>query len=167
MAKLEIWKDIKGYEGLYQVSNLGKVKSLKKHQKILKLSDNGRGYMFVGLSKNNKRKNKNVHRLVAETFISNYDNLLQVNHKDGNKNNNSVDNLEWVTQKQNLQHARENKLLIREKPIEQYDKNGKFLKIWESGVQIKRKLKINNSDVAQVCNGKRKSAGGYIWKYHN
>ena len=110
MNKIEIWKDIKDYEGLYQVSNLGRVKSLDRIVKDttkdrtqtlkgreIKTTDNGNGYKLVCLTKNSIRKNKYVHRLVAETFIPNPDNLKEVNHKDLNKNNNSVCNLEWVS----------------------------------------------------------------------
>lgn len=114
----EIWKDIKDYEGLYQVSNLGNVKALDRIIKdstrertqrlkshILKPTDNGRGYQIVSLNKNG-RKNKYVHRLVAETFIDNPDNKKEVNHKDLNKKNNCVENLEWVTQIENKAHYR-------------------------------------------------------------
>lgn len=105
----EIWRDIEGYEGLYQVSNLGRVKSLEKQcgvqiqkEKILKPGLVKGGYYRVGLTKNGIRKSKLVHRLVAETFIPIN---LTVNHKDGNKSNNTVDNLEWTTQKENNIHA--------------------------------------------------------------
>ena len=114
----EEWKDIKDYEGLYQVSNLGNVKALDRvikdstrertqHIKshILKPTDNGRGYQIVSLNKNG-RKNKYVHRLVAEAFIDNPENKKEVNHKDLNKKNNCVDNLEWINQKENKEHYR-------------------------------------------------------------
>ena len=105
----EIWKDIKGYEGLYQVSNLGRVKSLKRKYKkryidkeiIKKFSKIPKGYLRTGLSKNGIVKYYFVHRLVAEAFIPNYDNLPCVNHKDCNTANNMADNLEWVTYKEN------------------------------------------------------------------
>lgn len=100
---IELWKDIEGYEGLYQVSNLGRVKSLKKG-KILKQHDNGKGYMQVGLWKNNKGKCYYVHRLVSEAFVDNPENKPQINHKDKNKTNNCVYNLEWVTCKENQHH---------------------------------------------------------------
>lgn len=100
---IEEWKDVKDYEGLYQVSNLGRVKGLKKG-KILKQHDNGKGYMQVGLYKNNKGKPYYVHRLVAKAFIPNTENKPEVNHKDKDRANNCVDNLEWVTSKENEQH---------------------------------------------------------------
>lgn len=120
---MEIWKDIKGYEGLYQISDLGNVKSLprtriskiqknptKIKEKILKLCIRSKNYKYYvcNLSKNGKGKNYTVHRLVAETFIENFENKTQVNHKDGNRLNNKVDNLEWVTPKENTIHAWKN-----------------------------------------------------------
>ena len=114
---IEIWKDVKGYEGYDQVSNMGRVKSLdriikdknrnrfqKIKGKILKFSDNGKGYKLVFLTKNNKRQNKYVHRLVAENFLENLDDLPEVNHKDLNKNNNTILNLEWVSMLENKRH---------------------------------------------------------------
>lgn len=113
----EIWKNIKDYEGYYQVSNLGNVRTLDRVVKdttknrtqrikgrILKQTDNGRGYKLVFLSKDRKRKNYYVHRLVAEHFIENPKHLREVNHKDFNKSNNCIDNLEWVTSAENKIH---------------------------------------------------------------
>jgi len=101
---MEIWKDIKGYEGLYQISNLGNVKSLFRYKKTLKPFFR-KQYFSVNLSKNNNFKTFTVHRLVAENFIINPENKLQVNHIDGNKLNNNIDNLEWNTAKENTNHA--------------------------------------------------------------
>lgn len=98
----EIWKDIVGYEGFYQVSNLGRVRSLKCIKRTI---FNNSGYEIVNLKVKRKQKNKLVHRLVAETFIPNPFNKEQVNHKDGNKKNNSVDNLEWCSRHENMVHA--------------------------------------------------------------
>ena len=108
----EIWKDIKGYEGKYQVSNKGNIKSLKQFNKrgvdlIIKLGKNNTGYTIVRLTKNNKLKTPLVHRLVAQAFIPNPDNKPQVNHKNGNKADNTVENLEWVTRSENQKHAYE------------------------------------------------------------
>lgn len=103
-----IWKDIKQYEGYYQISNCGKVKSLKrkfKNQRILKPGIPKNGYLFVCLCKNSNYSRFNIHRLVLETFVPNPENKPYCNHKDGNKHNNHIDNLEWVTNKENIQHA--------------------------------------------------------------
>lgn len=118
---MEIWRDIKGYEGRYQISNKGKVKSLMdwngnassrsyyKREKELIRTDNGHGYLIVSLrNMNAKRQNKYVHRLVAEAFIENPNNYKVVNHIDFNILNNNVENLEWCTTKQNVRHSREN-----------------------------------------------------------
>lgn len=114
----EIWKDIKNYEGLYKVSNLGNVKSLPKKagrsnrkEKILNFNKNSKGYLRVELSKDKKRKQCLVHRLVAETFIPNYNNLPQINHKDENKENNYIDNLEWCDNKYNNNYGTRNQRL--------------------------------------------------------
>lgn len=111
----EIWKDVKEYEGLYQVSNYGRVKSIsyfnhanKKsypRNKILKPLKNEKGYLRIDLAKNGKSKKVRIHRLVAQTFISNPNNYQEVNHIDGNKQNNRVDNLEWCTHSYNMKHA--------------------------------------------------------------
>ena len=113
MNNNEIWKDVVGYEKLYQVSNNGKIKSYKRsgtNGKILNGEVDEWGYIRVTLSKNSKIKKHKVHRLVAEAFILNPNNFLQVNHKDGNKQNNCVDNLEWCTASYNTKHSYINNL---------------------------------------------------------
>lgn len=119
---MEVWKDIKGYEGYYQVSNLGGVKSVdriittengviqKYKEKKLSLGDSGRGYKVITLNKNGKRKRFKVHRLVAIAFLANPENKPQVNHIDGIRDNNKIENLEWVTGSENVQHAFDNGL---------------------------------------------------------
>lgn len=116
---MEIWRDIKGYEGLYQVSNLGRVKSVERRVisnksggtrivgGILSPWDNGHGHLVVSLSNGQKRKNHYVHRLAAEAFLYHPKNENYINHKDYNTRNNSVENLEWCTQKHNTEHSRE------------------------------------------------------------
>ena len=106
----EIWKDIKGYEGKYQVSNLGRVKSLNyrgntNKEVIMANTQNKNGYFKIGLSKNNKKKNYTIHKLVAEAFIPNPNNLKEINHKDEDKSNNKVDNLEWCNHKENCNYG--------------------------------------------------------------
>lgn len=116
----EIFKDIKGYEGLYKISSLGRVKALtvwsgnghkskyKLKETILTPTNNGHGYLIIGLRKNGRRKNFYIHRLVAEAFIDNPDKKPVVNHKDYNIQNNNYNNLEWVTQKENIAHSIKN-----------------------------------------------------------
>lgn len=115
----EVWKDVKGYEGLYQVSNFGRVRSLSRtignrykrgirvvrEQRILKPCQKDNYYLYVSLTKNRKRNNKYIHRLVADAFISKIDGKDVINHKDYDVTNNSADNLEWVTQKENVNHS--------------------------------------------------------------
>ena len=101
----EIWKNIEGYEGKYQVSNLGRVKSMIGQEKVLHPKKHRNGHLQIGLHKDKKRKTMYIHRLVAQAFITNPDNLPCVNHKDENPNNNNVDNLEWCTQKYNCNYG--------------------------------------------------------------
>lgn len=120
----EIWKPIKEYEDLYEVSNLGRIKSKDritrngksnyciKKGKILKIGSNSLGYAIIGLWKDKKQRFFQVHRIVAETFIKNSENKKEVNHKDGNKRNNNIENLEWVTRSENVKHAIKHGLLI-------------------------------------------------------
>jgi hypothetical protein len=115
----EIWRPVVGYEGFYEVSNLGNVRSIDRvdsqgqmrHGRVRKLLLNKVGYLYVGISVNNKKANLNVHRLVAKAFIPNPDNKPQVNHIDGNKTNNVVSNLEWATISENTLHAYKTKLI--------------------------------------------------------
>ena len=164
----EIWCDIDGYEGLYQISNKGRVKSLYKgSERILKLWDNGRGYLRVYLTKENTSKYIRVHRLVARAFIPNPENKPQVNHKDENKLNNCVENLEWSTAKENNNFGTRNEragnsLSI---PILQYSKSGKFIREWTGAHEVERVLGIYHTSITQCCKGKRKSAGGFVWRY--
>jgi NUMOD4 motif/HNH endonuclease len=111
-VEIEEWKDVIGYEGRYQVSNLGRVKSFaNSKERILKPGTNNKGYLYVGLWKNSKAKNFLVHRLVAMHFIPNPLNKEQVNHSDGDKRNNFVSNLEWNSFRENYNHALRNKLM--------------------------------------------------------
>lgn len=156
----EIWKEIKGYEGLYAISDRGRVKSLKSGR-VLKPGINSNGYELVVLCKNGKQKNYTVHRLVAEAFIPNTDNLLQVNHIDECKTNNDVSNLEWVTASQNMKHSAHQQSCR----INQLTLDGKFVKVWGSSRQINKELGYNASSIIQCCKGKYKQRHGFRWQY--
>lgn len=131
MHKIEIWKDVVGYEGLYQISNLGRVKSLPRmvgagngylsKERMLEICVSRNGYLFVPLCKNGKRKNHRIHRLIAQSFIPNPENKTQVNHIDHDIWNNNLDNLEWVTQSENMKHSFSNPK--RKKPNVRGDNN--------------------------------------------
>lgn len=160
---MEKWRDIKEYEGLYQVSNWGRIKSLPrngtiKKERILTLVKNKDGYMVVNLSKNNKTKKFQVHRLVATHFLENPDDLPQVNHKDENKENNHYSNLEFCTGEYNNQYSKTIK-------VNQYDLNGNFIRTWASMSEASIKLGINKTSISQCCKGKYKTAYGYKWIY--
>lgn len=181
----EIWKDIKGYEGLYQISNLGRVKSLNynhtKQEKVLKPKISKTGYSIIHLSKNSNRKYKTIHRLVGETFISNPNNYPLVLHKkaisDGGTND--INNLYWGTNSDNMkdrtrdghfENPRQGKFGKDNptcKPIKQYDLNNNFIKEYESITQASMETGIHYSTISQCCKKAkyRKTAGGYIWKY--
>ena len=162
----ETWKDIKGYEGLYQISNLGRVKSLKrngtiKQDRILKQYIDKYGYCYVGLRNKNIKKFK-IHRLVAESFIQNRCNLAQINHKDENKKNNKVENLEWCSAKYNINYGTRTRRTF--KKVMCIDENLK-VKTYESIKKASTELGIDSSSISKCCKGKQKRAGGYIWRY--
>ena len=175
--ELEIWKDITGYEGLYQVSNLGNVKSLNYNktgkEKILKGGKGKDGYLQVVLCKEDKRKTHTIHRLVATAFIDNPNNLPQVNHIDENNTNNCVDNLEWCNCKYNINYGTRNKRVSKaqenrkdiSKLILQFTKDGDFVRRWNSVREVERELGIYHSNISNCCKGKYKTAGGYKWGY--
>ena len=173
----EIWKDIKGYEGLYQVSNLGRVKSLERYvnhsgnskrivyEKILKPVIDNTKYYVVSLWKNNIHKRVHIHRLVIETFILNIENKSFVNHIDGNKLNNCIDNLEWCTPQENNIHAYTIGLNPSKRKVNQYDLDGNLIKTWNSIKEANNFYKT--SHISECCNNKssRKMTKGYLWKY--
>lgn len=170
----EILRDVVGYEGLYKVSNLGNVMSFKgKKPRLLKQFRNNYGYLMVDLVNNKSRKYFLVHRIVAKAFIPNPNNLPQVNHKDENKTNNRVSNLEWSDSKYNCNYAtrkeRIAKALInrkdQSKPVLQFDKNRNFIKEYPSLRDAERKTGIHYQSIYSVCKGRYKTAGGYIWRY--
>jgi len=177
----EKWRDIKGYEGLYQVSNLGRVKSLERtvtrkngrkfsvKERILKPFSNQDGYLRVGLYEDDsgKRKTIKVHRLVCEAFHENPEDKPCVNHIDENKANNSASNLEWCTYEENVNHGTRNARSAKalSKLVGQYTRDGKLIKIWQSTMEVKRQLGFNAGAISEAARGKLKTAYGYIWKY--
>jgi hypothetical protein len=187
----EIWRPIKGYEGLYQVSNLGRVKSLTRKNcrsdRFIKLVNDRKGYLIVGLYINGKAKHYKVHRLVAEAFIPNPDNLPEVNHKSEEKWLNTVwinedgtidldkSNLEWCTKSYNCSYGtRIKKLLVTrkinegktaEKPVIQMTLDNKVVAIWPSASEAERNGFIQ-SNITVCCQGKRKTHKGYKWQYY-
>lgn len=188
----EVWQDIEGYKGLYQVSNLGRVKSLgnnrNRKEKILKSAKNNKGYLIVGLSKENKKKIFLLHRLVAQVFIPNPNNYPIVNHKNETPTDCRVENLEWCTQKYNVNYGSRNekaskalkgKLKGKKKskehiekvakaisiPIVQLTKNDEYIATYQSATQVGRDLGFNNSNIIQCCKGKLKTAYKFKWQY--
>lgn len=166
----EIWKSISGYDDIYQISSFGRIRSkcgkADGQYVIRKNRISGKGYPSITLHHQGERKYFFIHRLVAEAFIPNPKELPQINHKDGNKRNNCVENLEWCTNSENMNHCYENRLTKRARPVLQFDKDGTFIKRWDSSAEISRFYNVkNNGYISDVCNGKRKTAYGYVWKF--
>ena len=166
----EEWKPIKGYEGLYEVSNMGRVKSLHYGKERIMSAPNGSsGYRRVNLSKQTTRKIKRVHRLVAEAFIPNPMNLPVVNHLDGDKHNNCVSNLEWCTNKENTNHAIKTGLMksrFASKPIMAY-KGDKLVSTFRSISECTSKLNCKGSGIRGVLLGRNKTHHGFSFKLVN
>lgn len=180
----EIWKDIKGYEGLYQVSNLGNVMSLnyKNHgyAKLLTPKCNNAGRLWVELFNNNKKRAFLIHRLVAFAFIENPNNYSQINHIDENPKNNNVENLEWCTQEYNIKyylerHRGERKI---KKYSQKYQKrtdfkilqcslNGEPIRSWKNSREVCKECGWSDWSISECCRGNRKTAYGFIWQYAN
>lgn len=164
----EIWKPVVGYEGLYEVSNLGRIRSIFrwKHYKIIKQRIE-KGYFRIGLWNKGKARWFHVHRLVAMSFIPNPNNLPQINHIDENPLNNNIKNLEWCTRKYNCNYGTRNKR-IREKnyiPVLQYTIDGKFVAEYKSIQTAANLINKNSGHISGCCRGKRKSAYGFVWRY--
>ena len=175
----EIWKDIVGFEGLYQISDKGNVRSLDR---IIKLYNGGQykrkgktlqpllskdKYYQIHLLKNGVAKTIKIHRLVATAFIPNPNHFAEVNHKNEIKTDNRVENLEWCTQEYNKRYgtARQRMRLKMSKKVNQYDLNGNFIKTWCGTREIERNLGIFNQSISLCCLGKRNKAGGFKWRY--
>lgn len=166
----ELWKDVEGYEGTYQVSNLGMVKSLdrlttdnRRLKGKLLAKTNSKGYIKVTLTNKNKSDNRDIHRLVAQAFIPNPENKPQVNHIDEDKTNNIVSNLEWVTAKENMNHGTRRKRSSLKQSI-------KIVcvttgKVYNSIADASRDLNLNSGTISKIINGKMKQTKGFTFKY--
>lgn len=177
----ELWKDIIGFEGSYMISNEGRVKSLPRFveriafgkitktpvkERMLKLGYDKDGYLSVGLYKNKKCHKAKVHRLVALHFIEHATDGLQVNHKDGVKDNNNVNNLEWMTAQENIQHAFDTDINKLKRVVIHSPEKGS-LGIFKSANHVTAISGVNVSHIREICRytPKRKNAGGYTWRY--
>lgn len=168
MTNDEIWCPIKGFEGQYEVSDKGRVRSLKfGKERILKPTRNLKGYLFVNIYKNGYRNVFLVHRLVAQSFIPNLQNLPEVNHKDENKTNNYEQNLEWCDSKYNINYGTRNQRVSEKhsKPVLQFTKDGEFVKEWKSAIDVERNLGYFGTNISKCCTGKLKYAYNFIWKF--
>ena len=179
------WVDIEGFDNEYQINQFGGIRTLKNSPKLKKYdllkpqTSKRNGYVYQMLYKNGKPKLVRVHRLVAKAFLPNPNNFSQVNHKDGNKQNNSVDNLEWCDQSYNMKHAYENGLQkpsenqrqavintnkLKRKKICQI-KDGNIINIFSGISEASKKTNISVSCISRCCNFKRKSANGFEWRF--
>ena len=179
----EEWRDVVGYEGLYQVSNQGRVKSLERtfidkvgreryfKERVLKPGMGRCGYLLVVLCAGGKPKTLNVHRLVCEAFHENPENKPEVNHINEDKADNRACNLEWSTAKENCNHGTRNERMAKgiakalSKSVGQYTRDGELVKIWPSAIEVQRQAGFSQGNVSAAARGKLKTAYGFIWKY--
>lgn len=179
----EEWKDIECYNGLYQVSNLGRVKSLNYKrtgkEKILKQCKSTKGYFHVSLYKNSEKKTLKVHKLVAAAFIHNPDGKPHIDHINTIKYDNRVCNLRWCTAKENMNNPISRKHFqvnahfagkigkdnCNSKAVYQYSLDGKLIRKWDSMMDVQRELGFIAGNISKCCLGKIKTAYGYKWKY--
>lgn len=170
----EIWKDIKNYEGMYQISNYGRVKSFRvdKTGRLMSIH-NVKGYCSIGFTVNKIKKDFYIHRLVLETFqpIDNM-NLFDVNHKDEDKTNNKLDNLEWLSHKDNINYGNRNEIAAKKMSGKNNSKSKKIRCI-ETGIvydamrEAERILNIPSTHICQACKHPKRTAGGFHWEYVN
>lgn len=178
----EIWKPIKGYEGYYEVSNLGNLRSMERIVKcngypkqtktslLLPLIDR-QGYYYIQLHKEGKVKTFKVHRLVAMAFLPNDNHYKYINHKDENKGNNCVENLEWCTAKYNINYGTgiQRRVAKQMKAVVQFDKQGNKIARYNSIGEASKITGICGSGIGQCCSGNKKYSvvGGYLWRFAN
>lgn len=169
---VEEWRDIKAFEGAYQVSNLGRVKRIAPSRRyvsehIMSPHDIGKGYLCVSLTYQGKKQMLKIHRAVAEAFIPNPNGYPEVNHKDENPSNNCVDNLEWCTHLYNSQYGTRGERIgkAHSKAVVQCSLLGTFIRRWESISDITETLGYDQSNLCKCLTGKYSNAYGYVWKY--
>ena len=176
MNTQEQWMPIKGFEGKYEISSYGRVKSVRRikhipngemrmsNERILKPWELKSGYLLTYLYKDSERFSPRIHRLVAEAFIPNPTHLPQVNHIDGDKTNNNISNLEWVSRSENCKHSA--RVLHRGGGIKvgQYSRNGVLLRKWANASEASEALGINRANIRLCANNIRKTAGNFIWR---
>lgn len=161
----EVWKDIEGYENEYQISNMGRVKSLKNKNTILIMSpilSRTQNYYTIGLTKNGQKKHYSVNRLVAEAFVPNPNNYKEVNHIDENTKNNRADNLEWVEHSQNVRHS----IYRQSYPVLQYDLNHNLINKFPSLAEANRQTGVPRQNISASIK-RNGTSGGFIWEYDN
>ena len=167
----EGWRDITGYNNypVYQVSTLGRVISFTRSGSRVLKPFQKHGYLYVHLYRDGKRKNFRVHRLVAEAFILNPDNLPEVNHKDEDKTNNCVENLEWTTPKGNANYGDRNRAIsakVKKAVVRMDSRTGKDLEVYDSVTEAASQIGgANAAHISECCKGRRKTSGGYEWRY--
>ena len=176
--KNEEWRDVVGYEGYYQVSDQGRVKSLERKvpkwdgertvkERILKPAVKPTGYVEVNLYTGGKQKALTVHRLVCQAFHENPDNKPEVNHINEDKTDNRACNLEWSTRIENCNHGTRNERTgkAQSKPVAQYTQDGELIKVWPSTMEVGRQTGFSQGGISLAANGKLKTSHGFIWKY--